>query len=304
MNTQPTPPELYLHHAGQDLGPYSPDAARELLALGSVPPDVLAWREGLPGWVPLTDLLPPPAAPVAVRTVRARPDSFLRRLPGVFLYPFKKDGPIVLLAGTLFFWLLDLAQNFAGPLSLILALFSGGYLAAYVQGVIQSSAQGEDELPRWPEFSDWHQDILVPCLQMGVTVLLCLGPGWAVLGLAGADAGTPGLAWAGWALLGVGALYLPMALLAVAMADTLTGVSPTVVIPAMLRIRAPYGVTCGVLAAVFALNALLDFLLGNWLRIPVLSAGLQGFVGLYGLAVQARILGVLYHCHRDRLRWF
>jgi hypothetical protein len=42
----------------------------------------------------------------------------------------------------------------------------------------------------------------------------------------------------------------------------------------------------------------------NWLRIPVLSAGLQGFVGLYGLAVQTRMLGVLYHRNRDRLRWF
>lgn len=304
MKAAPAPPDLYLHHAGQDLGPYSPEAARELLALGSVPPDVLAWREGLPGWVPLTDLLPPPAAWTAVRVGGAASDSFRRRLPGVFLYPFKKDGPIVLLTGTLFFGLLDLAQNFAGPLSLILALFSGGYLAAYLQSILQSSAQGEDELPRWPEFSDWHQDILVPCLQMGVTILLCLGPGWALLGFAGAGGGTSGQTWAGWALLGAGALYLPMALLAVAMAETLTGLSPTVVLPAMGRIPGPYALTCGVLVAVFALNALVDLLLGNWLRIPVLSTGLQGFAGLYGLAVQARVLGVLYHGHRDRLQWF
>lgn len=280
-----------------------------MVAAGTLPENVLAWHEGLPEWVPLSDLVPPQthapqsSAPVA-RVARPVSTSFARRLPGAFAYPLQKDGLILLVAGTLFFWLIGLAGMFAGVISLVLAVFSGGYLAVYLQSIVQSSAQGEDGLPRWPEFTDWYQDIIVPFLQFTAVTLVCLGPGMVLLQFGSREGEEPSREWLGWALLGVGALYLPMALLAVAMSDSLGGLSPTVVIPGILKVPGHYALTCAVLGGWSFLNGLLDHLFSSAVYIPVVTALIQGFVALYALTVQARVLGLLYLCNRDRLRWF
>ena len=313
MSADAAPPDVYLHHQGRQLGPYSIEVAHEMVVAGGLPPEVLAWHDGLPDWVPLSDLLPPAATIPPGPTARASialpgsDDSFFRRLPGACVYPFKKDGWILLITGTVFFWVLDMAGRFAGLLSLVLAVFSSGYLAAYMQSIIQSSGQGEEELPRWPDFGDVYQDVVQPFLQVGVTVLVCLGPGLVVLGLAplpGAEAGATGRFWVGAALLVGGAVYLPMALLAVAMADGWGAMSPTLVIPSILRVPGEYAATCGVLLLALALNALLHGAVDALPRIPVVSTMVQGFVGLYWLTVQMRVLGLLYHGTRQRLRWF
>ncbi|WP_198141277.1 alpha/beta fold hydrolase [Verrucomicrobium spinosum] len=61
-----------VHKHGQQHGPFSEAALRQKLANGEFAPMDMAWREGLPGWMPLKNVLPPempplpgvPAAPV------------------------------------------------------------------------------------------------------------------------------------------------------------------------------------------------------------------------------------------------
>lgn len=53
---------IWLGHGGQRRGPYGVAQVRQWLAEGKLPPDVLGWRRGLPGWLPLPQLLQADAA--------------------------------------------------------------------------------------------------------------------------------------------------------------------------------------------------------------------------------------------------
>lgn len=58
--------DIYIVHQGQESGPYSEKAAAHLLAQGSVEESDLAWRQGLPDWQPLGQVLAAePARPAA-----------------------------------------------------------------------------------------------------------------------------------------------------------------------------------------------------------------------------------------------
>ncbi len=48
--------QLYLHHGGQQSGPYSLEQVSQWLAEGALPPGVHAWHEGAPEWVPLEEV--------------------------------------------------------------------------------------------------------------------------------------------------------------------------------------------------------------------------------------------------------
>jgi pSer/pThr/pTyr-binding forkhead associated (FHA) protein len=122
---------------------------------------------------------PVSAAAAATTVPMARRSSGPRKLPEdagfgaqlseAFAYPFRRDGLILLICGTIVFGLLEAAQlvlstlRFAGLIGvayLIVLAMSGGYLFAFMQAVITSSAQGETDMPPWPEVSDFLGDIL------------------------------------------------------------------------------------------------------------------------------------------------
>src|SRR5690242_17676827 len=50
---------LDLQIKGQRLGPLAADQLREIVAAGELPPDPLAWHEGLSDWIPFRDLVGP-----------------------------------------------------------------------------------------------------------------------------------------------------------------------------------------------------------------------------------------------------
>lgn len=316
MSSNPVPIAVYLHHEGQQLGPYSLETAREIVASGSVPSDVLAWSEGMTHWVPLAELLPPmevrSAAVAATEPGEERKErSFPSSVAWALVYPFQKDGLILLGTGTVFFWIGGVVGRFGGIWSMGLAIFAAGYLAAYLQSIIQSSARGEDEMPAWPDFTDLYEDILQPCLRIWATCLLCLGPGWAMLNWVskvsrGNEAPVPG--WVGWTLLVAGGLYLPMALMAVAMADSLAALSPRLVIPSILRVPGDYLVGCGILALSVGLSLVLSFFQPTFTQVPLLSSLIEGFLDpfwrLFWLTVEMRVLGLLYFHNSRRLGWF
>ena len=322
MSSESPPITLYLHHDGRQLGPFSAEQARAMVAAGSLPPDVPAWTEGMTAWVPLSDLLPPvetsPAPASPADGFSSPPEaSFFPSLIWAFVYPFQKDGLILLGSGAVFFWLVGRFSghggviSYGGVMSWALALFATGYLAAYLQSIVQSSARGDEELPSWPDFTDLQDDILLPCLRFFAPCVLCLGPGLALkiarTGLGPDEVGSVP-AWGPWALLIAGALYLPMALLAVAMADRLPAMSPTVVIPSIVRVAGEYAAVCGVLALAVGLSFALDRWQPALPRIPVVSTLAEGLMGcfwtLYWLTAAMRVLGLLYHHTNRRLAWF
>jgi predicted nucleic acid-binding Zn ribbon protein len=58
--------EIFIHRDGQDSGPYSPGEIRDRIASGRLKPTDMAWYEGLPDWVPLSQIRLPPAEEAAL----------------------------------------------------------------------------------------------------------------------------------------------------------------------------------------------------------------------------------------------
>ncbi len=237
--------------------------------------------------------------------------SFYQLLPGAFLYPFQGDGIILMIVGTLFYVFVEFvakAPAFAiigkGAV-LVIFVFAYGYLFAYQMRIIASTIDGREEMPDWPDFMGM-EDVGRPFVQVLVTVLVCVLPGAMSLFVFKEQDWGPALAVAFFCL---GALYLPMAFLAISLFDALEVLNPLFIFPSILRVLREYMVAFGVLAASVLLNIIIDFLLErfvptNDLAILMLSGLFSGFVGFYLLTVEMRILGILYRTQQDELGWF
>ena len=222
--------------------------------------------------------------------------TFFQRLPSTFSYPFKRNGLILLIVGTGLFVLLD----FLGKFSTRIAILAFGYLFLYMQSIVNYSATGNDDMPEWPEVSSWWDDILYPAIMLGTCFLVSFGPVawfWIFVDL------DPGLKWTiGIAMLVFGCCYLPMALLAVAMYNTVFALNPLLIIPSMVKIPLEYLVACVVLVVVLGIRVLSATVL-DMIPIPVVPTVIAGFLSLYFLTVEMRILGVMYNSKSDELNW-
>lgn len=67
--------QIHINRDGQNYGPYSLDEARQYLASGNLAATDLAWYEGAPGWMPLSQVpgLVPAAQAAAVQAAAAAP---------------------------------------------------------------------------------------------------------------------------------------------------------------------------------------------------------------------------------------
>jgi hypothetical protein len=96
---------------------------------------------------------------------------------------------------------------------------------------------------------------------------------------------------------------MPMALLALAMYDTLLALNPVLILPSILRAPVEYAATCLVLG----LLALGSVAAQRWLNananVPVLAPVVGEFLLLYTLTVVMRVAGLLYCAKKDRLHW-
>ena len=240
----------------------------------------------------------------------AEEKSFFAQLPEVFSYPFRKNGWMLLIGGTLVYLVWRLATHFfmlrvSGLFSLLLIAgelciytLMVGYVCAYMQKIMVYSGQGEQALPGWPDVTEMWSDVIVPFLLFVGTILICIAPALACL-VFGGDS----LKSASIALAILGAFYFPMALLAVGMSDNILAVNPLVIIPSILKIFPIYLVVFFFMGCLVTIRALGDWLV-NRLPVPVVPFIITGFLALYFLTVQMRVLGLMYYCNREQLGWF
>ncbi len=225
--------------------------------------------------------------------------TFIQELPGILKYPFGHGGTFMLVLGTLTFLVLDFVARF----SWWMTIFAGGYLFVYLQSIITTTARGEDRLPDWPEFAEWWSDVAVPFFTLVFTVLVCFGPALAYLVMAGNSKEDVNYLIA-FPLIGLGLLYFPMALLATAMSDSFIAINPFVVIPAITKVPVEYIIACVVFFLMVVLRYLSETLLKTIIPIPILPSIPTGFLTLYFLTVEMRLLGVLYYKNRVRIGWY
>jgi hypothetical protein len=244
-----------------------------------------------------------PAPPVK------RTPNFFEMLPGAFRYPFKRDGLIMLISGTLFFGFLDaivggphLGGFIMGGYVVIVEIFAIGYLIAYMKAIVAVSAYGEDGMPRWPDFENYYEDIVHPILLVVGCILLCFTPTFVYMYYV--DYTLPGREQLGFdALVLLGCAGLPMCVLAVFLHETIFALNPLVLFVSILRVSGEYIIACIVIALLIGLRWLSNYIAEATHIIPFIPKFVDGFVFLYLITVEMRILGLLFHTKRKQLRW-
>jgi hypothetical protein len=213
-------------------------------------------------------------------------------------YPFRGTGIPILIGGAAMLAAVDLLQSAPIPfLGLFFGVVAGTYICAYLFEMILDSADGQDAPPDWPAVTSPYDDLIRPFLMIVGTALGSFVPVIIYFVVTGVDDGVTPLAWA---LLAAGVAYFPMALLSVAIRDSLIGLNPVWVLPGILRTLPLY-------------LLVLVLMSGTWLGahaltvaipdVPVVKWLVLNLLLLYVLMVLARLLGLLYWHGRNRLGW-
>jgi hypothetical protein len=234
--------------------------------------------------------------------------NFFHELPRAFVYPFRGAGTIILLFATVLFAALEFMGR--GIMGILMKGALIGYLYSYMQTILHSTAAEDNEMPGMPAMDD----LLSGFLRVAGTVLISFGPAMVLAYVAIAhDQPTAGVALIPAIIFG--ALYLPMAMLAVAMKDNVMAANPLIVVPSICRVPLEYLVTAVLVGAIAGARWVGDFLtssmagesmMGTSVTKMLLLFGLRAiwaFFGVYLLTVMIRILGLLYLTKRERLGW-
>ena len=307
LHRMPYPDTVQLSINGQTAGPFSADVVRSMLGTGSISPTDYAWAEGMPEWVTVEAYLQDaPVSPAATATAIAAAETYVERapaggvtFPGLILdalaYPFRGDGLLILILGTLLFTVL----NFLGSFSIYLPIAGWGYLLLMLQEVVHGTASGEKTVPNWPDF-DGFGELLGKWFQFFATLAVCFGPGAFLAGRGGSQEDAT-MFFGGVGLMLLGLVYCPMALLSVAMYDSLGGLNPVLVVKSIFAIPGHYLLTLVVLGIVVVIQIVTTSLSQI---VPYAGHLLDELDALWSAVFVARVLGCLYKVNERRLNWF
>lgn len=174
-------------------------------------------------------------------------------------------------------------------------LFIVAYLFWYLAECVRQSAEGEIRAPSAIASSEQPWDMFLQMFRTFVCVLLAAVPAGAYFVYTRqADATF-------WLILGAGVLFLPMALLAVTMFDSLGGLNPLLIIGSMISTFFPY---LGLVTAWYIVAALV---VGLWIYLGqsrmFLVVLLLVWATAYLFMVNAHLLGRFYYRNQEKLNW-
>ena len=231
----------------------------------------------------------------------AREDFF----PGCFRalgFPFRSDTLVVMAGVALLNGLFALLPAFFGMVGWLAGIAVGGWIFMSFRNILEGTARGLDQIPpsgRWsagglPEL----REQLIGCVLL---VSLCLAPFPFLRQFESIPA------WAAYAWLTFGWIYLPMALLMFVMTEELSFANPLNAVLSISRVPLAYA-----WVLLLALPAPLSMVASGYRwppeSLPVWSTPLlraaSGFAETYFLFVLARALGWFYHTQKDRLGWY
>ena len=212
-----------------------------------------------------------------VRQEEVIEESFWKQIPRSFSYPFSGSGGWLLGIGTVSFGIAAVIARYS-LLGVFLSLGIAGYLCAYMFSIIQTSAKGEKKPPDFPEIGNLLDDVIVPFFQVMFTALISF------------------------IIPPLGIIYFPMALISVAIFNSVRGVDPRLVFPSLVRAPKEYLVAIFLFYLVIVISSVSQKLVAP--LIPVAGHFLAHFISLYFLMVEMNILGSFYYTQRRKLAWF
>lgn len=220
--------------------------------------------------------------------------TFPELLADAFVYPMRREGKYLLLVGAASLWIVGILSRlpFVGLLFLVPV---AAFMAAYLFRIIAHSAKGDTDLPDWPDPSELGSPLFFVMGALGICSLPAVTL-WFLHRLGYVHGET-----AIWIAATAGGFFLPMALLAVALSQTLDGLNPVFLVKSILRIPVEYLSACAILALVVAIELVASPILE---RLPFIGPLAGDFGALYFLAVEMRILGIIYYTRQHKLDWF
>lgn len=235
------------------------------------------------------------------------PKPFIEQLPEVFSYPFFGSGKYILIIGVLLFLIYKILMYMASfvPIygfifMLLIGVFGGGYLSAFMMKIISSSADGKDEAPEWPEVTDIWSDIVHRFFLMFGTFVFSFLPYIIYFFLFSSESLYSVLLI--WIFIVLGSLYFPMGLIAVSQTDSISSLNPFFIIPSILKVPRDYGIAFFILLFVILINTVAEKILVS--PVPLVGSIIESFLSFYFLIIEMRILGLVYYTNRERLNWF
>src|SRR5262249_48908350 len=150
--------------------------------------------------------------------------------------------------------------------------------SACMQKILTHSAQGDDEMPGFPELS--FGELLHPAFLVIGTSIACFAPAFLFAIFSSCDLVMKGLLSIAFGLFGC--IYYPMALTGVSIYQSIFALNPLLIIPSMIKIPLAYLVVCIVFTVLIAVSAGAQFVLAF---IPFAGVVIAKFVSLYFLSV-------------------
>jgi len=212
-------------------------------------------------------------------------------------FAFRGGGKYTLLIGAVLGLVAELV-SLAPLIGFIAYVFLFGYFCSIYFSIIESSASGNDEAPEYPEATNIVSDILWPALQVVGVLIVCLAPVLLYEGFV--DEGKE-FSLLGQILMLGGIAYFPMAMLAVVLLNSMTAMSPNLVIPSIWRAGALYWLAVLLLIGLYYFESVLMGIFGG---VFILSTVISCFLGMYVLMTNARIIGLLFRERQEEINWF
>lgn len=229
--------------------------------------------------------------------------EFVHDLFASFLCAGIPRNALNLLVTALAFWIIVAAQHVLAPFGLLILLVAPLYLVVIVYAmqfywsVLRLTAAGEDEIPWAQSDTSFWDDGVKPILWMMAIAAFCTAPAWLYAWLFGRAGGVDPVIE--YVLLGVGWFFWPVAVMSVALGNSIAFVRPDWLIRCVVGIGPVYLVAW--LAVLIAVGGwVATWRLTEWLIwIPV--AGM--IINLYFGYIVFRTLGLLFRHFRERFPW-
>jgi hypothetical protein len=232
------------------------------------------------------------------KVAKDAPRSFPAMVQDAFAYPLRGHGSVILILGGLFLALIDiLSRSWRMRSGIFFAVFGAGYLAAYMFHIVEASAMGKRKLPEWPEFSNFWDSICIPFFQMALPTIACCLPACVPIILFGWNEQAFAMAVA---IAIVCSFYLPMAILAIAVNNSVAGMHLGIVFPAIWAVFLRYAAIWLTISAVGAVSQIVYHLVLE--EVPLLGLAMNMWVSLYLIAAEMRLIGILYYTSEGKLK--
>jgi len=219
----------------------------------------------------------------------------------VLLYPISVAGGIHLLI----FWLAPLlitllgrllprAGPYGGVLTLLFYIVLTGYMFYYLGECVRDSAAGG---VRAPDISTQAAPDRGDLLSQEIYMLGCIAVCFCPVVVYRLVTGRIDVIF--WVLAGCGIFFFPMALLAVAMFDSMSALNPLLLIGSILSTFLPY---CGLVLLFCGLGGLVALAISTLPQSRALGS-VFGIAFIYLAMVTAHILGRFYWRYKEKLYW-